>query len=144
MSVIGLVFVAFVLGAGTVGVVWFFHAFDSLETQIVDLTGRVEDLTGENCELKSQVADLERSRIRRHTDRTAAGLMDLRVTTGDVVQMAVEARTMLDQARASLDYIYARAESTAEITNMLSQGPQAYDPDRPAGPRPNGRKQAQP
>lgn len=73
---------------------------------------------------------------KRHSESTMSAVMDLTVTSKDVVTEAAEARDALEEAVARLDYIRQRAQATANIATVLAAGPEAYPIDPESGTRP--------
>jgi hypothetical protein len=91
--------------------------------------GRVQALEAEQVKHQGQITKLEEQvkevmKGKRHTYRTSAGLED---ATAVVIDVAMHQR-----AEA------ARLQQALEILRELREGPQNYDPDRPAGSRPKG------
>jgi len=64
--------------------------------------------------------------MKRHTHATTAGLEDAIAVVTD----------MQFEIQMTLEYINARAAQLAEILEQIRSGPDKYDPDRPAGPKP--------
>jgi len=79
--------------------------------------------------LDRRVAKLEKCAAIRLPHRTAAGVEDALAVNLDLVRQANEMELELGAMRA-------RAAQQAEILKLVRQGPDAYDPERPAGRRP--------
>lgn len=74
-----------------------------------------------------QNAELESvARGKAHSYATAAGLEDALAIQFDVALHATQA----------LQYVQARSAQMNQVLGDLRKSPQSYNPDRPAGPRP--------
>lgn len=80
--------------------------------------------------LKERLLQIE---ARRHTHSTCAGIEDAQAVNFDLVRSVGE-------LEIQLSVLKQRAAQQATILSIVRQGPHSYDPDRPAGKRPDGKK----
>lgn len=75
----------------------------------------------------AKIAELEKQKGgKAHTYATAAGLEDATAVLLELLQ----------RKQAEDAYTAARLAQAYEVIGQVRKGPHAYDPDRPAGPRP--------
>lgn len=86
-------------------------------------------LFGSLSALEKRVKELEDCKTKRLPYNTAAGVEDAQAVGIDLLMQAQE---MQVQAQA----LELRAKQQMEILGLVRQGPEAYDPERPAGRRP--------
>jgi hypothetical protein len=80
--------------------------------------------------LKERLSAVE---AKRHTHCTAAGIEDAMAVTLDLVRQ-------ISDVELQLSALKQRAGQEIEILGIVRQSPHSYDPDRPCGKRPDGRK----
>lgn len=88
-------------------------------------------LVGRVAALERKVKELEDCRSRRLPYNTDAGIEDSLAVNMDLVRAANELEVKAQALRL-------RAGQQAEILKLVRQGPEAYDPEKPAGRRPKG------
>ena len=83
--------------------------------------------------LANRIKALEDCQKKRLAYNTAAGIEDAIAVALDLVR--AQKQIKLDASMMEL-----RTGQIEEILKILIEGPDAYDPERPAGPRPDGMK----
>lgn len=92
---------------------------------VIHLVGNLERRLNEiERNHEARIAEVEQDLRKRHTHRTEAGIEDA---------LAVGIDLLIKQ-RAD----QARTEQLLDILRLVREGPHKYDPDRPAGKRPEG------
>lgn len=119
-TVIALFIIALFVGALIVLALWFFREASRQECKAADLEAQIAGQAARIAELEKQKGG------KAHTYATAAGLEDATAVLLELLQ----------RKQAEDAYTAARLEQVYKITGIIRQGPYAYDPDRPAGPRP--------
>lgn len=120
VTVLSLIVTALVIGAVIVLAFWFFREATRQDCKAGQLEAQIAGQA-------AKIAELERQKSgKAHTYATAAGLEDATAVLLELLQ-----RKQAEEA-----YTAARLNQLYEITGMIRKGPHAYDPDRPAGPRP--------
>jgi hypothetical protein len=114
-------------GMALVAGVLFSLAKDRAERQAV--ADQLTQAKAEREALYRQIDELKAAGPKRHTYSTTAGLED-------ALAIAIDVITEYD---ASRKYTEARISQLRDALAKVREGPHAYDPDKPAGKRSNGR-----